>query len=483
MLTLLTACDKRPDTGWDIHQVPDDPQPQPIQVADHAPLYWTVYEFCYEAEHAGQSTNMPRSVWEGNLDFVHDELLPFGYDMICTDGFQSMYNDPMANSQGYMTHYGELSLQELVEMCAERGLKLGVYDNPLWIHGNDEIVIEGTNIRLGSLTYNPDIDHVLHPEEESAKYEWFKWLVPSHPGGREYIDGFFKYYHQLGVHFIRMDFMCVFETGTGHGTEHPARGYGREEYELALRYIAESAAKYGVYTSIVMPNCVDHASAERNTMNMMRINADVFCGHWAAFSGLENEYFDVYGKSSYYRHRGDIGSSWPQCNNMFDGMVWFSDISGRGKIAMDGDFTRLNTLADDNERQSVISLQLLAGGPVAVADQYNTPNIKHLVQFYQNEELLALNKDGFVGQPLSRDLHSTDSQIWYGQMSNGDWIVGLFNRESEDQIREFGFKQLGQNTMRVRDLWSHIDEGVSSGIRVQLPKHGCKVVRLSKVEE
>jgi len=484
LLALLCAtfmgCQTKYDSGWSIDQVKDDPIPQPVQISESAPLYWTVYEFCYEAEHAGTDRNMPLSVWENNMNFVRDSLLPHGYTMICTDGFQSMYNNPSYNEQGYMTHYGNFSLLELVKMCKERGLELGVYDNPLWIHGDDNIIIEGTNIRLGNLKYDPERDQVLHPEEESAQYEWFKWLVPSHAGAEEYIDGFFKYYSSIGVKFIRMDFMCVFENGEGHGTARPARGYGSEEYRLGLKYIAQSAAKYGVFTSIVMPHCFEHAAYEARYMNMMRVSADVFCGRWSAFSGLINEYIEYHDESTYYRHRGDVGSSWPQCNNVFDGMIHFSDLSGRGKIKLDGDFTRLNTLKSDDECRSVISLQLLAGGPIAAADQYNSTNISHLCQFYTNDEMLALNKDGFVGKPLSNDMKSTDSQIWYGQMSDGSWIVGLFNREDEAQTRSFGFQTIGESSMMVRDLWSHKDEGEASAISVNLPAHACKVVKLTK---
>lgn len=130
----------------------------------------------------------------------------------------------------------------------------------------------------------------------------------------------------------------------------------------------------------------------------------------------------------------------------------------------------------------MISLQLVAGGPVACADQYNSPNIQHLVPFYQNEELLALNQDGFVGQPLSNDLRSTDSQIWYGQMTNGDYIVALFNREPMEQDRSFGFiGHLPEAEYRVRDLWEHQDLGTQNAVSARLPKHGCKVYRLTKL--
>ena len=105
-----------------------------------APLYWSVYEYCYTKEQAGVS----------------------GADM---DGAHG----------------------------AKR-LKVGPYDNPLWIHGPSETLIEGTDYTFGSLRYNGD--PVVNP---GASDMWFSWAVATHPGAREYIDGFFKHYHELGI--------------------------------------------------------------------------------------------------------------------------------------------------------------------------------------------------------------------------------------------------------------------------------------------
>lgn len=62
----------------------------------------------------------------------------------------------------------------------------------------------------------------------------------------------------------------------------------------------------------------------------------------------------------------------------------------------------------------------MAGGPVTVADQYST--IGDNLKFYQNEEMLALNTDKFVGKPLSSSIIDAKNQIWYGQMA---MVIGL----------------------------------------------------------
>ena len=121
----------------------------------------------------------------------------------------------------------------------------------------------------------------------------------------------------------------------------------------------------------------------------------------------------------------------------------------------------------------------MAGGPIAVADMPNTmgDNLK----FYQNEELLALNKDGFVGQPLSPSLIDSKNRIWYGQMSNGDYVVAFFNRDAKQVSYNLNLSDIGiSGKMKVRDLWQHNDEGEADALSVTLPPHACKVVRLSK---
>ena len=197
---------------------------------------------------------------------------------------------------------------------------------------------------------------------------------------------------------------------------------------------------------------------------MVRIVQDTGNGGWWHYSDCE---------------RGKSWTTWPNCMNMFDGFVYWSHISGRGKVLLDGDFIRLNTFNTDAEKESVVSLQLMAGGPVTVADQYNT--IGDNTRFYTNTELLALNADGFVGKPLSDELNSRDSQIWYGQLSDGNYVVGLFNRDDSSMLFSVDFKSLGiEGEWKVRDLWKHADEGTANSISATLAPHGCKIVKLTK---
>ena len=458
--TFLAACGndiemRRPPK----YELPELPVVEDIHVYK-APLYWSVYEYCYELEQKGvanQDMDISPAEWDKIIDWVATDLKPYGYDMVCTDGFIPM----LANdASGYMTHYGSMSLKDLVAKCKARGLKVGVYDNPLWIHGPRETKIQGTEHTFGDLYYNHSQD-IMNPSAENL---WFNWVVAENPGAREYIDGFFKHYHDLGIDYIRMDFLSWYEDGKDRNIGVVGHGYGRESYARALAYIAESAKKYGIFTSLVMPHLYNDAQVEALYGNMIRIVSDTAGGGWWHCSAYD---------------KGKSYTTWPNCMNMFDGFIYWSHVAGRDKVILDGDFIRLNKFDTDAERETVVSLQLMAGGPVTVADQYNT--IGNNTRFYTNSEMLELNKDRFVGKPLSDKLSDPKSEIWSGQMSNGDYIVGLFNRDDSPRSYALKLSDLGiDGQWKMRDLWKHADEGTVSTVNATVPAHGCKIVRLSK---
>lgn len=212
-----------------------------------------------------------------------------------------------------------------------------------------------------------------------------------------------------------------------------------------------------------MPNLYNDAELESKYGNMFRIVSDTWEGTWSFTSGYE---------------RGKSWPNWPNCRNQFDGFTYWSHLAGKGKAILDGDFTRLNTYASDAEKEFVISLQLLAGGPIAASDRPTT--IGDNLRFYTNIEMLALNTDRFVGHPLDKTLNSQGSNIWHGTMTDGSHIVGFFNREDEPKEFSLHLSELGlSGEYKVRDLWRHANEGMASELHPTVPAHGCKIVKLT----
>ena len=65
-------------------------------------------------------------------------------------------------------------------------------------------------------------------------------------------------------------------------------------------------------------------------------------------------------------------------------------------------------------------------------------------------------------------------------MSNGDWVIAMFNRETSVLTKSIMFSSLGlTGSALVRDLWQHADLGSMSSILVAIPPHGCVVYKLT----
>lgn len=420
-----------------------------------APLYWSPYEYHITREMAGVQDNyISEEDLLANVNWVESNLKSYGYNMVCMDGWGDV---SQINENGYRKSHSSHWQHDYAwwsNLLQSKGMTLGMYENPLWLHvdANDTTTkIVGTNLNVSSL---------LDPNEETL---WFKWVQVDRPGAEEYVKGYVKYYADMGIKYLRVDFLSWFESGYDRnlGTVGPQRT--REQYGKALRWMREACDANGVYLSLVMPNLFNNAELEKLYGHLFRINEDTGEGTWYKFSDKD---------------RGHRFPTWSQYANAFDGFVYWSQVAGQNKVQLDGDFIRINTFANDTEKRSVISLNVLAGGPLTISDQYNT--IGNDLWLYQNTELLELNAAKFVAKPLSSDPTKTESQIWRGQLNNGDWIVGLFNRENTPQQRTVNFlEQFGiSGTAMVRDLWQHANLGQKNSVSVTLPPHGSMIFKI-----
>jgi hypothetical protein len=398
---------------------------------------------------------IPESEFLANIDWVEAHLKPYGFDMVAIDGWGDTHTLSengyrASHSRHWEHHYAWWSAR-----LRAGGMRLGMYENPLLVHvqpSDTTTMIVGTQIAVSSLLGEPD--------ERST----FRWAQVDRPGAEQYVKGYIEYYADMGIDHLRVDFLSWYENGFDRNLGRIAPERPREHYATALRWMREAADRYGVQLSFAMPHLHDEAELERQFAHGFRINDDVDFGTWWHFSE---------------KNRGIRFETWSQWANAVDGFTYWSYLSGRDRVRLDGDFIRMNTYATDAERRSVLSMHLVAGGPIAVADRHDT--IGDSLWVYQNEEMLALNKDAFVGQPLTNDPTNERSQIWTGRMSNGDAIVALFNRESTPRTRSLPFADIGvTGEVTVRDLWQHAPLGPMSSISVKLAPHASMVVRLTK---
>jgi len=428
-----------------------------------APLYWSVYGYHIVRQQEGSSkpndfsstasNYIPEAELLANIDWVEANLKPFGYDMVAMDG----WGDTLTLSEhGYRASHSKNWVHDYAwwsQHLRSRGMRLGMYENPMIVNvsaTDTETKIVGTDIPVSSLT-------------DPAEFGTFRWVQVDRPGAEQYVKGYIAYYANMGIDHLRIDFLSWYENGFDRYLGRVAPDRPREDYATALRWMREAADQHGVYLSVAMAHLYNEAQLERQYASSIRINEDVDYGEWWKFSGKD---------------RGKRVYNWSQWANAADGFTYWSYLSGRDKVRLDGDFLRMNTFSSDSERRTVLSMNLIAGGPIAVADRHDT--IGKDLWVYQNEEMLALNRDGFVGKPRVNDPTKEASQIWTGQMSNGDVIVGLFNRESTPRSRSISLADVGiEGQFAVRDLWQRAPLPAMNAISVELAPHASMVLRLT----
>lgn len=407
------------------------------------PMYWIAYEYCFDTNRP-----IPESRWKANIDWIAENFSSYGYDMICNDGWIEAAQT--INADGYITKYNSgwaKGFEYWNKYISEQGMNVGIYYNPLWLTKkafSENCTVKGTNKTtreiVGYHSFNSEL----------------RWVDVDKEGAEEWVKGYVRHFINLGATYLRIDFLENYENN-----------YGTERYEKALRWIMEEAGDE-LFLSLVMPNCHNHAKTELPYGDMIRIDDDCFKGEWDFVSS---------------RRRGEHKNRWPQYGNVFDGMVAFSDVAAKGQMIMDGDFMRLNRLASTEERKFLFSLMVMGGSALAIADQYDTIT-NDAVEVYRNSELIDLNRAGFVAKPLSNDIKDINSSRWVGQLPDGDYVVGLFNREEEPLSYSISFfKELGiegGRVQNVRDMWLHTDLGsMCDSYKTVLEPHSCRILRIT----
>jgi alpha-glucosidase len=445
--------------------------------AGAGPLYWIAYENPFVTD-----TAISEARWQANVDWVANNFKSYGYNMVSTDGW--IEGATQTNANGYILKHNDAwtnGWQYWANYAAAKGLSMGVYYNPLWVTQaavrDTSKLVKGTNIPVANIIRAGDM---FNGNPDPAKQLY--WVDVTKPGAKEYIQGYVNYFKSMGVKFLRVDFLSWYESGSAIGAPAGAQAHGSANYATALQWMQQAAGP-DMTLSLVMPNLYNHAANEMKTGDMIRIDDDAATGGWEQIS--QGSFGDL--RQTWIDH-------WSQWANPFQGFTGFSDISGRGSMILDGDFFRLNTFSGpyaDNEKRAAISLYTMAGSPLAIADQYDT--IGSNAGYYQNQDLLNVHKDGFVGKPVyyngnpfeptvqgQPDTGSRDSERWLGQTTDGNWVVAVFNRGDAAAAKSLDFNSLLglPNGADVYDIWSHADLGFKTNQTLTLQPHDVSLVKV-----
>ncbi|MFI1165480.1 hypothetical protein ACH4UM_18170 [Streptomyces sp. NPDC020801] len=421
------------------------------------PLNWTTYGYSFP-----QQAPIPEDEWKDNVNWLARDFAPHGYRMACTDGW--IEGSSKTTEHGYITSYNDSWTHDWsywVRYLRDNGMQLGVYYNPLWVHkaavaDTTKTVVGRPDVKIADLVVEDDF--FASGNHGNTLY----WIDVTKDGAKEYVQGYVKYFKELGVRYLRIDFLSWYEDGRDAGIGRANRAHGHDNYITALEWMSESAGE-DMELSLVMPHLYLHAQAEVLSGDMIRINADADKGGWDRLSG----------------GRQDWQYLWPNWFNPFAGFTGYADRSGRGQLILDGDFLRISTFANDDERRTAVSLMTIAGSPITIADTH--ADIADHGWAYTNPEVLDLHRQGLVGKPYfsngtsyADDPSSRDTERWAGQLPDGSWAIALFNRSDGPEVRSLDLSALGiKGTAKVRDVWKHEDLGELSTVTAELPAHGC----------
>lgn len=417
------------------------------------PLYYSTYEY-----QQVNNTYFPESRMKSTIDWLASNYEQYGYRYFILDGWINTATRHTKN--GYITTHSDSWTHDLsywASYAHSKGLKFGFYYPPFWIHkdivNDPNAVVEGTNIKVADVV------------DTTKSFQNWYLVDPDKAGAKQYMEGFINYMKQCGVDYMKIDFLGNYENQMGP-----------EKLEETMQIISDTCKKDDIFCSWSAPNNDNHAAIESKYGDMLRISQDVFYGTWGPFSSnYRGQQFPAHRRSP---------TGWPEWANTFDAMISYSNLTGKGNIILDGDFVLASTMATDAEKESLVSLPILAGAGLGMTDlPENLTSDSSWV--YKNREILMLNEEDLIAKPLSTTMDTAanpnvDSQIWVGQVRNGDWIVGLFNREDTAQTRSIDFSALGiTRKAQVRDLWAHKELGNMTSFTTTVDPHGVTVIRIS----
>jgi alpha-glucosidase len=320
------------------------------------PLYWSTYGYNIRTNAA-----MPEELWKANVDWVAETFAPYGYRMVCTDGWCSTTKN--VTEHGYIRSFQDDWAHDWAwwaKYVASRGLELGVYYNPLW--ATKSAVADRSVTVVG----RPDIKvaDIVNPGDTQTAGADLCWVDVTRDGTEEYVKGYVDYFRQLGATFLRIDFLAWFEVGFDQSEGTICTAHGREAYVQALTWMREAAGPMRL--SLVMPNLFEHGFAERQYGDLIRIDNDASYGGWYFLSADRQTWQPI----------------WSQWDNPFLGFTGFSDVSGPGQVILDGDPVAISAFGNDDERETAISLFTMAGAALAITDRFDT--IGENARFFQN---------------------------------------------------------------------------------------------------
>ncbi|MGB8367943.1 MAG: putative Ig domain-containing protein [Limisphaerales bacterium] len=269
--------------------------------------------------------------------------------------------------------------------------------------------------------------------------------VNSNAAGQAWYDSCARLWAGWGVDYIKVDDL--------------SQPYHLAEVEMVRRAIDRCGRSIVFSTSPGETPFADAAHISTHA-NLWRVSGDF----WDNWKSLDHE-FTLGGRWHDFAGPGH----WPDAD-----MLPVGHLSVGNRSVGPDRFTHLTR----DEQLTHISLWSLLPSPLMVGA--NLPdNDDWTTALLTNPEVLAVNQDP-LGKPARQMIGPHDmTEMWMKGLAGGSYAVGFFNRANQPVQVEILWRNLGfLSAPAVRDLWLRKDLGRQENFVVELPPHGCVLLRL-----
>ena len=336
----------------------------------------------------------------------------------------------------------------LITHIHANGQKAGIY----WIPGVEFPAVAANSPILGTQYHIQDILTVPYTAGNAfggAGTSPFHYKIDfTKPGAQEYMNSVVALFAAWGVDFIKLDGVTPGSYSDNLSIDNRA--------DVAAWSKAIALSGRPIWFTISWALDQGYLNTWQQYSNARRIEDDIECeGRCATLTDWPR---------IYQRFR-DL----PGWQNAASTTLGWNDLDSLdiGDGALDG--------LSNEEKRSAVTLWAMANAPMYLGGDL-TKIDDFGKQLVSNDEVLAVNQ---AARPAKQALGG-DLPVWVTDLGNGTYYVALFNMNAFPSHVSLPWKTLGfASATQVRDLWNHIDLGVSAqGFNTTVIGHGARLLKV-----
>jgi alpha-galactosidase len=266
--------------------------------------------------------------------------------------------------------------------------------------------------------------------------------------------------------------------------------YGHEQQDAAtyaewgIDYLKYDLCSFGTVMKKQSGGDVTKSSAMMRDAYMKMHLALVATGRPIVYSlcqyGMDNvwEWGPQVG-ATLWRTTGDIAANYDRMSLIGFMQNGLEKYAGNGHWN-DPDMLEVGNGLTHDEAVTHMSLWAILAAPLLAGNDLSkmTPDT---ISILVNKEVVAVDQDP-LGQQGHRLSEVGPLDIWVRDLSNGDKVIGLFNRGNDADELHFRAESVGWKKAKARDLWRHEDLGILPEIyTVLIPRRGAAMLRISQI--